>query len=50
MISNTTMATALFTTWSPLFNGKDLSGWTHVGPRNMSIIVFFKEISVRYAR
>jgi hypothetical protein len=25
------------TTWHPLFNGKDLSGWTHVGPGSMSV-------------
>jgi hypothetical protein len=24
-------------TWKPLFNGKDLSGWKHVGPGNMTV-------------
>src|SRR6267154_3568107 len=23
--------------WKPLFNGKDLTGWTHVGPGNMTV-------------
>jgi hypothetical protein len=24
-------------TWTPLFNGKDLTGWKHVGPGSMSV-------------
>ena len=24
-------------TWKPLFNGKDLTGWKHVGPGNMTV-------------
>src|SRR6267143_2062308 len=23
--------------WKPLFNGKDLTGWKHVGPRSMTV-------------
>src|SRR5258708_9420102 len=23
--------------WKPLFNGKDLTGWKHVGPGNMTV-------------
>jgi len=23
--------------WTPLFNGKDLTGWKHVGPGNMTV-------------
>ena len=35
--------------WTPIFNGKDLAGWTHIGPGNMTVddTVFFKEISTR---
>ena len=25
------------TEWKPLFNGKDLTGWKHVGPGDMTV-------------
>ena len=28
---------ALSADWKPLFNGKDLTGWQHVGPGSMSV-------------
>src|ERR1700752_4634318 len=30
-------AVAPETEWKPLFNGKDLTGWKHVGPGNMTV-------------
>ena len=31
------MASAQSTGWKPLFNGKDLTGWKHVGPGGMTV-------------
>lgn len=45
-------------TWTQLFNGKDITGWKHVGPRpdegyfslqnhSDNDIVFFKEVAIK---